>query len=381
MSNTILPIHNPYGKYFSINLEDYKDLIDEINESYDQIVASMNITDDRIMRPKTETIAHEIFITNSIEGELDSPFLILDEIRKYDEDPTYSSKRIINLYRAYVKISEEKIITPETLNDLYLTITDGLLSKSDNATMQSALIEQGRVSRTGDVFIDGGSKGMEKQMEDYEAEEQMRSVIDFAYNLSTNESPGFSYIMGQLLHFMIVYIHPYLDGNGRTARTVACWETLNNDNISGNIGNRGIEENRRAYYTAIEETIKHTNINYFIKLMIKLLQIELKKEYIITKLQEYTGYELTPEEYIVINYILMTRGRKTFADLIIRYSQLTRSKGDKKVIKEIFEQLVDKGFVEVEGSTKNGENIFFDLPEEIRDLPEYEEATSRPRKY
>src|SRR6202012_5924333 len=50
----------------------------------------------------------------------------------------------------------------------------------------------------------------------------MKSLCDFA-NIDSESTFVHPIIKGILLHFLIGYIHPFVDGNGRTARAVFYW--------------------------------------------------------------------------------------------------------------------------------------------------------------
>ena len=66
-------------------------------------------------------------------------------------------------------------------------------------------------------------------------------------------------------HKRLVTIHPFLDGNGRTARLVMCLGLLTEGYCSANIP--GDTDSRRAYYDALEKANLDADKTDFITLI------------------------------------------------------------------------------------------------------------------
>ena len=69
-------------------------------------------------------------------------------------------------------------------------------------------------------------------------------------NLSTGSKTDI-FLKSQIMHFYFVYIHPYYDINGRTARTTSMWYLLNKEAYPFIIFNRGISLNKKEYYRVL----------------------------------------------------------------------------------------------------------------------------------
>ncbi|MBW8333018.1 MAG: Fic family protein [Prolixibacteraceae bacterium] len=92
-------------------------------------------------------------------------------------------------------------------------------------------------------------------------------------------------VKGCIIHFMIGYIHPFVDGNGRTARALFYWYLLKNGywlteylSIS-----RLIIKSKTQYAQAfIYSEIDGNDLTYFIQYKIKIMQLayDSLKEYI-----------------------------------------------------------------------------------------------------
>lgn len=118
-----------------------------------------------------------------------------------------------------------------------------------------------------------------------------------------------------IIHFMIGYIHPFKDGNGRTARALFYWYLLKKGyNLVRNISiSRVILESRTQYDKAFLKTEYDENdLNYFISYSIKNIRIAFEKliQYRDKKLEERKKANL-------IAYELLSKGlNKRQADLI-----------------------------------------------------------------
>lgn len=122
-------------------------------------------------------------------------------------------------------------------------------------------------------------------------------------------------IKASIIHFMIGYIHPFKDGNGRTARALFYWYLLKKGyTLVRNISiSRVILESRTQYDKAFLKTEYDGNdLNYFITYSIKNIRIAFEKliQYRDKKLDERKKANL-------VSYELLNKGlNKRQADLI-----------------------------------------------------------------
>ncbi|MHC5202748.1 Fic family protein [Myroides sp. LJL119] len=122
-------------------------------------------------------------------------------------------------------------------------------------------------------------------------------------------------IKASIIHFMIGFIHPFKDGNGRTARALFYWYLLKKGySLVRNISiSRVILESRSQYDKAFLKTEYDQNdLNYFITYSIKNIGIAFEKltQYRDKKLEERKKANL-------ISYELLSKGlNKRQADLI-----------------------------------------------------------------
>lgn len=92
----------------------------------------------------------------------------------------------------------------------------------------------------------------------------MNSLFDFVNNKQNIEKYGD--LIPHICHYYLVYVHPYFDYNGRTARMVSFWLTYINNFVAAPLFiSEAINENKKAYYQALTDTRDANNdLTYFL---------------------------------------------------------------------------------------------------------------------
>ncbi len=154
-------------------------------------------------------------------------------------------------------------------------------------------------------------------------------------------------ILSSIFHYEFVFIHPFSDGNGRTARLwqtaiLANWKELFKYIPIESI----IRKHQEEYYTAIQNCNNAGNSNEFIEFMLKIID-EAVDGMIIDQNEttQETAQETTQEK--LVN--LIKKNPSITQSEMARALDLTRDgvAYNIKVLKE-------KGIIEREGSTKSG---------------------------
>src|SRR3989344_4011233 len=127
---------------------------------------------------------------------------------------------IVNGYKTIQKIvrMRERVITPEIILELHKNITEDTLKDKKH---------EGRF-RDNNKIVVGDPLILEKiyhQPPDYK---ELPKLIDEFCSFANSDTKDFVHpiIKGIMLHFLMGYIHPFEDGNGRTARTLFYWYVL-----------------------------------------------------------------------------------------------------------------------------------------------------------
>ena len=129
-----------------------------------------------------------------------------------------SEKMIFNNYRAMesVRALKGESLTPARVLDLHRMLTEGTLDDPADA---------GRLRQSDDVHVVDGRDNsiIHEPPPCSELPRRLAELCDFA-NAGENASPFVHPVVRAiLLHFMIGYDHPFVDGNGRVARALFYW--------------------------------------------------------------------------------------------------------------------------------------------------------------
>jgi Fic family protein len=178
------------------------------------------IPEEEKTRYLISSIMEEAIASSQLEGAATTREIAKEMLRSNRKPANHSEKMILNNYRTMQKALElkGKKLTPEMILLLHASITKDTLEDSANEGRFRENDKVEVVDRiTGDVFY---SPPHFAKIGDW-----MKSLCDFANGV---HDIGFIHpiIRGILLHFLIGYIHPFVDGNGRTARTIFYWYLL-----------------------------------------------------------------------------------------------------------------------------------------------------------
>lgn len=331
----ILPLKNN-NRYFYIN----EDMLKEKEEELEEFILKSGKM-DTLSFAKKVLLFNEVQSNNSVEGyydDIEKIKKVVNEKKIYKNSHEKDKLRIINLYEGYRYILDNKDITKETLKKLNSILSKGLLDDEDYKNM-------GEYYRKNPVYIYYSSdvtKNPDMGLDASLIEDKMNELLDFMNNYSFDDTKTMSYLKSQILHFYFVYIHPYYDVNGRTARTTSMWYLLNNNVYPYVIFNRGIQINKNEYYKIIRETKKYSDISLFLKYMMNTVLAELEKEYIMQLIANSCSKKLETLDYQTLHYLLSIKGNITVSDFANMYNRYNDKKKVLKIEEEMILPLIEK---------------------------------------
>lgn len=331
----ILPLKNN-NRYFYIN----EDMLKEKEEELEEFILKSGKM-DTLSFAKKVLLFNEVQSNNSVEGyydDIEKIKKVVNEKKIYKNSQEKDKLRIINLYEGYRYILDNKDITKETLKKLNSILSKGLLDDEDYKNM-------GEYYRKNPVYIYYSSDVTKRPDMGLDAsliEDKMDELLDFMNNYSFDDTKTMSYLKSQILHFYFVYIHPYYDVNGRTARTTSMWYLLNNNVYPYVIFNRGIQINKNEYYKIIRETKKYSDISLFLKYMMNTVLAELEKEYIMQLIANSCSKKLETLDYQTLHYLLSIKGNITVSDFANMYNRYNDKKKVLKIEEEMILPLIEK---------------------------------------
>lgn len=331
----ILPLKNK-NRYFYIN----EDMLKEKEEELEEFILKSGKM-NTLSFAKKVLLFNEVQSNNSVEGyydDIEKIKKVVNEKKIYKNSQEKDKLRIINLYEGYRYILDNKDITKETLKELNSILSKGLLDDEDYKNM-------GEYYRKNPVYIYYSSdvtKSPDMGLDASLIEDKMDELLDFMNNYSFDDTKTMSYLKSQILHFYFVYIHPYYDVNGRTARTTSMWYLLNNNVYPYVIFNRGIQINKNEYYKIIRETKKYSDISLFLKYMMNTVLAELEKEYIMQLIANSCSKKLETLDYQTLHYLLSIKGNITVSDFANMYNRYNDKKKVLKIEEEMILPLIEK---------------------------------------
>ncbi len=230
------------------------------------------------------SIMEEAISSSQMEGANTTRKKAKEMIQKEQKPRTKSEQMIMNNYVTMQHIVQHKNedLTPENLLEIHRLISAKTLDNSE---------EEGQYRKTDDIFVEDTVKG--ELIHQPPPKEELTTLIDDLCVFFNSDGEDFIHpiVKGCIVHFMIGWIHPFTDGNGRTARALFYWFMLKNGywlteylSIS-----RIIKDTKNQYEKAyLYSELDDNDLGYFITYHVKTMEkaFEALKEYIGRKQKE-----------------------------------------------------------------------------------------------
>jgi Fic family protein len=234
------------------------------------------------------SLMEEAIASSQLEGASTTRRIAKEMLRTSRKPENHAERMIYNNYKTILKIKDfiNKPLSEQILLELHKLMTVDTLENSNWS---------GRFRTPADAPVVVGDEDGTLYVPP--SPEKIKEMLEVLYNYAnTDESERFVHpaIKAINLHFYLSYIHPFNDGNGRTARALFYWYMLNKNywmmeylTIS-RIFIQATGQYKRAFlYTEIDDS----DLTYFITFNIKVIIIAIKKlvGYIRDKQKEIVG--------------------------------------------------------------------------------------------
>jgi len=243
------------------------------------------IRKDEKSRYLLSSIMEEAIASSQIEGAVTTRKAAKDMLRKNRTPRDTSEQMILNNFITIQKVVslKDEDLTIERLLELHRTMTSHTLGNH---------ADEGAFRTRDDIHVVDAIDGeiVHRPPSHTELPQLMDELIAF---FNTNEDVNFIHpvIKGIIVHFMIGFIHPFSDGNGRTARTLFYLYLLKKGywlteylSIS-----RLILRSKTQYAKAFQYTeIDDNDLTYFITYKLRTMELafDALREYLQRKIQE-----------------------------------------------------------------------------------------------
>lgn len=231
------------------------------------------------------SLMEEAIYSSQMEGAATIRKVAKEMLRKKMTPKDKSQQMIANNYQTiqFIVSHKDALLTPELLLQIHQLMTEH--------TMQNPQ-EAGCFRSNNDVVVENGITHETVHIPPT-YEEIPNFVEDLCRFFNEQDAPQFIHpiIRGIIIHFMVAYVHPFADGNGRTARALFYWYMLKQGywlteylSIS-----RVIAKSKKSYEKAFLYTeADGMDMGYFVAYNMRVLQQSFKQlqDYIKRKQEE-----------------------------------------------------------------------------------------------
>lgn len=167
------------------------------------------------------SLMEEAMTSSQLEGAATTTQVAKDMLRSGRQPRDYGERMIYNNYIAMRELKRwrQQPLTPAAIFEVHRKLTDGTLEDEGCA-------ERFRLPSEDIVIEDETGRVLHVPPHAKELEQRLQSLCDFANQSDDGEHFVHPVIRAILIHFQIGYDHPFVDGNGRTARTLFYWSLL-----------------------------------------------------------------------------------------------------------------------------------------------------------
>jgi Fic family protein len=290
-----IPLHDKLGIPFAFCVPE---LVQESLHRIDVGAGTAIGVPEPITNPQTKdkylirSLMEEAITSSQLEGAATTREVAKEMIRTGRAPRNTDEKMILNNYITMQRISKlkDKELSPDIVFEIHKLVTKDTLPKGfEDAAGRFRKDDEKRVvgDDFGVVFHDPPPAR--------ELEDRLKAMCEFA-NSKTPEYFIHPVVRAIILHFWLAYDHPFVDGNGRTARALFYWAMLHNKywlfefiSISAILRKAPIQYGQSFLYTETDEN----DLTYFIVAQTKVMRraIEELHEYIDMKSAELKRLE------------------------------------------------------------------------------------------
>lgn len=267
-----VPLKDTKGQLFSFSVPE---LVAELLHEIDVGAGTTIGVPEPITNPQTKkqylirSLMEEAITSSQLEGAATTRDVAKEMIRSGRKPRDTDEQMIFNNYltmQRIIKLKDEPL-SPMMVFDIHKLVTDKTLPDSTAA---------GRFRRADEIRILGDDFG--EVFHDPPPSEQLEARLKEMCDFANGKNPGFfvhPVVRAIILHFWLAYDHPFVDGNGRTARAIFYWSMLHHKywlfefiSISAILRKAPVKYGRSFLYTETDEN----DLTYFIVAQAKVIQ-------------------------------------------------------------------------------------------------------------
>lgn len=236
------------------------------------ILSSLDALQDNRKKYIISSLMEEAIASSQIEGAATTREIAKRMLQENRKPKNKDEKMIVNNYitMRYILDLKNESVTPDKILEIHRLITKGTLEKPEY---------EGNFRKNDEIAVYSHDGTLLHKPVEYT---EVPKLIDELCNFANNNEEGFIHpvIKGIIIHFLIGFIHPFNDGNGRTARALFYWYLLKNDYwlfeymAVSRVINGSKKQYRDAYlYTESDRTFNDSgDLTYFIKYNLRCIK-------------------------------------------------------------------------------------------------------------
>ncbi len=273
-----LALQDLTGKNFTYWLPDHAHnslhFIDQNSGGQILVDEQVDLSEER-QRYILKSIMEEAITSSQLEGAATTRVVAKEMLRSGRQPADHAERMIFNNYVTITRIRDHlgKRLTPELLFEFHRLISKNTL---EDASQEGRF----RTEKDGDIQVyDENDHVLHIPPAPHLIKSSVEQLCDFA-NAEDGEEFVHPVIRGILLHFWLAYLHPFVDGNGRTARALFYWFMLKKKywlfeylSISRIIRKASAQYYRSFLYSEIDDR----DMTYFIMFHLRTIRLAIEE--------------------------------------------------------------------------------------------------------
>lgn len=163
------------------------------------------------------SIMEEAIASSQMEGASTTRKVAKEMLRKNQKPRDKSQQMIANNYATINYLSENRQdrFSMDKILTIHRYISSGTLERQE---------DEGCLRKTDDIVVMDGITG--EIAHTPPSHDEVETLLEALCQFADNDDPDsfiHPIIKGIIIHFMLAFIHPFVDGNGRTARSLVYW--------------------------------------------------------------------------------------------------------------------------------------------------------------